>query len=345
MKSEYVFRVAKAIMLSAMLALGISLPACASGDDAQDQSHYQLSFDADTPRQVHVEAQVTVTGQRLRMFLYGQPFLENGWATWVEDLQASTTDGTPVEARLREGGWGSWEIDVPDGTRVNLSYTVNLTQDEYDWDSVGGQDGRPTWSNGAFYGVTRAFFIYSDHDQQMTVQIDRPDGWRMASPWQLLPGADNLYAVPNLDSLVSNALVLGDFDLLSTENGSMRIELALDRQLSAYGEEFLEVLGTLLDEYARIYDGTPDINYVVAIRAADEHDGEAFYSSFNMVVVPERLDGPRIAWAGVLGHELFHLWNGANFLRGEDKSTLEWFTEGFTEYYSSLSLMRTGLID
>ena len=186
MKSEYVFRVAKAIMLSAMLALGISLPACASGDDAQDQSHYQLSFDADTPRQVHVEAQVTVTGQRLRMFLYGQPFLENGWATWVEDLQASTTDGTPVEARLREGGWGSWEIDVPDGTRVNLSYTVNLTQDEYDWDSVGGQDGRPTWSNGAFYGVTRAFFIYSDHDQQMTVQIDRPRRWHMHARWPRL---------------------------------------------------------------------------------------------------------------------------------------------------------------
>lgn len=42
---------------------------------------------------------------------------------------------------------------------------------------------------------------------------------------------------------------------------------------------------------------------------------------------------------------MFHLWNGANFLRGRDDNTIEWFSEGFTEYYASLSMMRTGLID
>jgi len=46
-----------------------------------------------------------------------------------------------------------------------------------------------------------------------------------------------------------------------------------------------------------------------------------------------------------MAHELFHYWNGNFFLVGEDPESLYWFTEGFTEYYASLSLLRTGMID
>ncbi len=333
-----------ALMILWALVSGMVATAAAE-EESKSRSHYHLTFYADTPRLVSVEAEVTVSRQKIKMFLYGQPFLEDGWATWVEDLAVTTSDGTPVEASLIEEGWGSWSVDVEDGTVVNLSYNVHLTHDEYDWDSVGGQDGRPTWKDDAFFGVTRAFFIYSYSDEEMTVRIDKPDSWLMAAPWREYEGEDNLFFVPNLNSLVSNALVLGDFDRRTAKSGEMRIILALDKEISAHGSELISVLHTQLDEYARIFDGTPAITYVVAIRAADEDDGESFYTSFNQVTLKDKLGGPRIVWGSVISHEMFHFWNGGNFLRGTDKATVEWFSEGFTEYYTSLSMFRTRLID
>ena len=46
-----------------------------------------------------------------------------------------------------------------------------------------------------------------------------------------------------------------------------------------------------------------------------------------------------------MGHELFHYWNGNHFLVGKNKADVEWFGEGFTEYYAILTLLRVGLID
>ena len=46
-----------------------------------------------------------------------------------------------------------------------------------------------------------------------------------------------------------------------------------------------------------------------------------------------------------MAHEMFHYWNGANFLVGKNLEDLYWFSEGFTEYYASRSLVRTGVID
>lgn len=344
MKISILFRHVSAGLFACLWVLFPGVGEAHSDEGPGPRAHYRLTFDEDTPRLVTVEAQITVSQQTIRMYIYGQPYLDDGWATWVEGLTATTLDGTPVEARLVDEGWGSWSVAVEDGTVLNLSYTVRLTHDEYDWDSVGGQDARPSWVNGAFYGVTRAFFIYSNTDGASTVRIDKPESWEMASPWEAHQGDDTLFSVPNHDSLVSNVLVLGDFERLTAHNDQMQIIIALDNELSAYGSEFINVIHTMLNEYTRIFDNAPPI-YIVAIRSADEHDGEAFYNSFNQVIMEQALGGSRVVWAGVLSHEMFHLYAGGSYLQGTDKTTVEWFSEGFTEYYTSLSMLRTGLID
>ena len=107
---------------------------------------------------------------------------------------------------------------------------------------------------------------------------------------------------------------------------------------------FVDTFRKQLGAYRMLFGGTPDSIYLVTIRLADEDDGESFENSFNQVILPGRLDQRVIVWANTMGHELFHYWNGNHVLVGKDKSAVEWFGEGFTEYYASLTLFRTGLI-
>ena len=46
----------------------------------------------------------------------------------------------------------------------------------------------------------------------------------------------------------------------------------------------------------------------------------------------------------LLAHELFHAWNGRKVGRQQPEELVYWFSEGFTEYYTRLLLLRSGLM-
>lgn len=46
-----------------------------------------------------------------------------------------------------------------------------------------------------------------------------------------------------------------------------------------------------------------------------------------------------------LAHECFHTWNGGKIVFAQPEEACYWFSEGFTEFYASRLLRRTGLID
>jgi predicted metalloprotease with PDZ domain len=77
---------------------------------------------------------------------------------------------------------------------------------------------------------------------------------------------------------------------------------------------------------------------------AAERDAEAFQNSAAFSEVERLTRVNRIQWAGTVAHELFHSWNGAS-LRPEPYADLQWFSEGFTDYYATRSLAKTAVID
>jgi predicted metalloprotease with PDZ domain len=125
----------------------------------------------------------------------------------------------------------------------------------------------------------------------------------------------------------------------------MTIVLALDKSLAGSVDIFEQTFRKQLAAYRSLFGRTPTSRYLVTIRLADEDDGESFENSFNQVITPARIDQRAIVWANTMGHELFHYWNGNHVLVGAEEKNVEWFHEGFTEYYSSLTLLRTHIID
>jgi len=338
-----------AIALAGLAFLSLALlPKGANSEVDMDRTAtYAVQFEAIETRLAHVQAEMSLSQGTIKMLAWGHPWLPQGWATFVENLHVTDGQGNELATTpVAEDGWGSWTVDAEDGTRVTLTYDVRFNHDQYDWFDAGGQDSRPSYSHGGLYLVSRALFFYSPYAvDEATVELTVPEEWNISAPWPEVEGEPRTYHVDSWSSLVSNMIVVGDHLQRTFAIDEMIVTLAADPSLEDHVNDFEETLRTQLDEYTRLFEGAPNVTYLVAIREADEIEGEAFYNSFSQIMLRDRIDRRRPIWANVLGHELFHYWNGANTLIGVEQARVEWFGEGFTEYYASLTSFRTGILD
>ncbi|MCB0278765.1 MAG: hypothetical protein KDD94_04640 [Calditrichaeota bacterium] len=302
---------------------------------------YELIFDTANPKIAKINASLILQDSTLQMASWGHPYLPNGWATFVKNLTVQSESGERLAYSI--GDNGSWRLDQANGTKVKLTYQVHFSHDQYDWDPAGGIDARPEVRDGVYFLISKALFIYSPGTEKSRIKFTIPKQWQIASSWYEI--GPNEFTTDSWISLVNNALVLGNFKRQVIQNGSMQLILAIDNQLQRHADTFIRILRKQLNEFSRLFHGTPAKNYLINIRLEAIDDGESFNDSFTQVITDQRIDDRYIIWANTMGHEMFHYWNGNNFFVGKDEAKLYWFTEGFTEYYSSLSLLRTAVIN
>lgn len=103
-------------------------------------------------------------------------------------------------------------------------------------------------------------------------------------------------------------------------------------------QEYFAIASVPLD-----VEGTP-------FEGAEITSGTGLHQSLATFLVPETVpERPRESFEvkHLLGHELFHNWNGVQLLRmpEEREARIYWFTEGFTEHMTREILFDAGLID
>ena len=76
---------------------------------------------------------------------------------------------------------------------------------------------------------------------------------------------------------------------------------------------------------------------------AESDDAEAFYRGATFTVTAPPDPGGLLLWGNFLSHELFHFWNGQR-IKGEPRPDRQWSSEGVTEYYANLAVVRSGAI-
>ena len=322
-----------AAILATVLTAG-ALPAAAQ------QARYDLRVGED-PRVLTVTATVTAHDGILTMTPWGYPpSVERGWAAFVEGLEVRSGGRqlarTPVEPT-------GWRVATPDGTLLDLRYTVRLTHDHHDWDPAGGIDARPAALDSAVVWMTKAFIIAPPIDQlEAEVRFTVPDGDRVSTPWQAVAGTTNSFRTTSLDELYNNTVVIGRHIHRELRAGDLRVVLALDPAMAAQDAGITDILSRAISAYRDILGGPVRSRYLVALRRDAVDDGEAFTSSFVQVFRNAPEPARAVVWANTLVHELFHV--GTDQLVAEDQATVEWFNEGFTEYMASRTLVRLGVI-
>jgi len=260
--------------------------------------------------------------------------LADGFASFLHDLKASGADGREV-VLTRNGA--RWRVPDAAGQSLRVQYDVDLSFARQPWPAGNEQAG---YTDGkALFVVSKALFLDCERDGPRAVRFELPAGWSVEAPWErgAAPGS---FTARDSTSLLINSLVLGAFTATTTRAEQFEFTLV---SLGDFGKSTADVAGTLsavVKEFVRIFPRTPPTRYLVTMLAGAEDDGEAYATSFATTLAPPLDEHSRIGWANGCAHELFHFWCG-HLVHGEG-TELVWFTEGFTEYYANLGLVRTG---
>ena len=266
--------------------------------------------------------------------------IPRGWASFVENISAADSRGKrlAVTATQDTGKAPGWIISKGQG-QTTLRYSVNLRFAKESWPPGNEQAG--LWADSALFVVTKALFAAPDKKGSWKVTFDVPSTWRISSPWE--PAGTRSFKVPNRESLLYNTVALGKHGEYRFQSDGFDITLALIGPASAGAPIVRETFEPVLREYLRVFESTPKGRYLMTIFYGDDEDGEGFQNSAAFRTKVPLIKETRLLWGNHLAHELVHMWLGKQ-LRGTNQAETEWFNEGFSEFLSNRSLLRTGMI-
>ena len=328
-----------------MFLFALPVVQCHARNSKQTNLEYEISISKNEIRTVKVVAKLTMQLPYLQMDQFGIPAeISDGWASFVKINTIIDESGNDIvyswDRRQKK-----WLLNILPSTNIIIDYEVTLNHDSYQWNSVGGIDGRPALlSEQTAFWVAKALFIYPQAKMQETIKVtfNLPKEWKVSTPWFKVE--EQTFKAQSLEALLNNALMLGAYHEQQISIDGMSILIAVEPVLAHRIGLFTQTLEKVLLVYKEIFGELPNATYLVCGSKHIFEDGEAFFNSFHQLFVDQDLEERRIVWGNVLAHEMFHYWNGTHFLVGENVNTNSWFSEGFTEYYSNLALVRAGLI-
>ncbi|HUK87968.1 MAG TPA: M1 family aminopeptidase [Terriglobales bacterium] len=279
---------------------------------------------------VSVSLAVPFAPERLYMSTGGTGS-NDGFAGFVRDLRATCGDQAIVYTRAG----AEWLSPSAATGPCTISYRVDLSFTRAKWEAgneqAGYADGR-----GVFLS-SKAVFIETPLSGRRTVRFHVKPGWRFVSPWT---GTADGTLDFGREGMLQDIFAFGDLDEHSSSTALFRTRLVT---FGALRKDTVEV-GRMLDRVTRIYSGifpeTPSSSYVVVLLPGDEADGESYANGFASTLRPPLKGDDKIVWADTIAHEIFHHWCGG-LIKTEDHGEMEWFTEGFTEYFANLALIRS----
>lgn len=165
----------------------------------------------------------------------------------------------------------------------------------------------------------------------------------------------------NYDVLVDSPIHAGDVDIVEFELAGRPIRAAMSREGSWKADEVREELRRITEAATAVFGppetALPFTDYTFIVHVLPDNSGGLEHLNSTVIGVDPWWfadnRGKRRFWS-VAAHEFFHLWNvkrirpavlGPFDYDREVHTTMLWFAEGFTSYYTILINRRANLID
>ena len=318
-----------------MFQILISLLALSSLE-AKAQDFYTVSVEDVANRKVRVNAKLFPKSDTLLMSPYGATHLKYGWATFLNDLVVTNSEGKRVEVNRMDNG-----VFVlahhPKNKQINLSYNVNIHHDQGKWPF--GYKEAAYVNNEMLMATGNALFITRLDVDSAIVNFQLKKPYKVANAWKQI--APYTFVAKGAEELIWTVLAIGNFNLTEIETGNTTLLLAYSDDLSASKRIIESTIKEAVKKYEAIYGGPPSNQaspqskylYVINVDTSYVGGGAAFTNSISILLNKKPTSANEVgttSWNHILIHEIGHLWLGAGSLKGDERT--EWFTEGFTDY-------------
>jgi predicted metalloprotease with PDZ domain len=348
----------------ALLATGASVSAQETGTAALRSApisniRYEVTFDraSAATRRLRVATTFDVDGAGpvlLSLPAWTPGAYEMSWfARWVTGFTAQAVGGAALD--WDEVDYDTWRID----TRGARSVTVRF---DYVADTL---DNAMSWTRPDFamFNGTNIFMYAEgrslDFGAQVTVRTE--PSWRIATgmPRSTTSAAPNTFAAANFHDLVDMPFFVGRFDIDSAQIAGKWTRLAtypVGSVAGAYRNIVWDQLRKMIPPQVAVFGGDVPWDTYTILQIADSTyrgaSGLEHQNSHVDVLTPLALGSDFLP--SLYAHEIFHAWN-VKRLRPEDlwpyvydrpqPTPLLWVSEGITDYYADLALVRGGVTD
>jgi predicted metalloprotease with PDZ domain len=340
------------------LCVGAALWLLAPAAAAQAQSdtvRYTLAVPAPAAKLFRISAEFPSPGDELLASIPawtpGSYEIEN-YARNVSNFSATDGSGKPLV----------WDKRDPDTWRVRAggSGPVRI-QFEYFADSL-DLDKSMILEDFAFFNGTNVFPFEEDKTARPALlTLDLPAGWKVATGLPTAGGA-NRFRARDYDELVDAPTFIGNFQLDAFTAGGKPAQFAVypgSALTEPQRSTLRNAIDRILTEQNEIVGAAPYDSYTVLLYLTETTGGvagglEHANSHFDILplAVAEAFDQALPIVQSLISHETFHLWNvkrirpAAMWPYDYDEwqpTELLWFSEGVNDYYSDVTLLRSGL--
>lgn len=261
----------------------------------------------------------------------------------------ATADGTPLD--WDKVDHDTWRIRQPAGGTRAMTVEYDVLANEL--------DNAKSWARPdfAFFNGTTLFMYPEGRDMSFpsTVTVHTEANWLVTS--QLDSRGSRTYTAPNYHDLVDAPFFVGRFELDSMQMGGKWTRLAT-YPAGAFTAGTRAALWKhhqqMIPPQAAVFGETPWTTYTTMIVIDSTAGGSALeHSASHMGIYPPELIGTLLL-PSITAHEIFHVWNVKRLRPAEmvpyrydiaQPTTLLWVSEGITDYYADLALVRGGIID
>ena len=260
----------------------------------------------------------------------------------VREVHAVDSAGTQIPV---EKGETAWTVRHAPNERLHVVYTLTSTHRK------GGHDAfhRPILEPHLIQvigntGILRPRHL-ADAKRAITVRWKLMPGWTAVSSYGDAP---EVVTTATLDEFRDAVFLASDrLHLVQRAINGTRLDVAIVNDF-AFGDDVLVDLATRVVTAQRAFFAEPGPPYflITAVPLGDqtgEYGGTGLTSSFAVFLSKRFADTQNLAW--LLGHELFHSWNGRVIQPDPPEELMYWFTEGFTNFYARRLLYRAGIVD
>lgn len=266
----------------------------------------------------------------------------------ITDVTAATEGGEPLSVSLDSEI--SWVVDPRGARRIVVRYSAAI-RDASEW-------ARPNnrWflrgTSGMIDGPRTFLYLDGWTLTPSHVTFRLPAGWRIGTG--LVPTTDPaVYWAPSYDVLIDSPVLVGQVVEYRFTAGGVphRAVVDLNGGRPTYDERaFVDMLTRLCETTIGIFGNAPYKDYTFLFAGAG--GGLEHLNSTTIGFNIPRMERDPTTHEGVAAHEFFHTWNVKRIRPAElgpfdytrpVRTVNLWVSEGVTDYYTHLILVRSGL--
>jgi predicted metalloprotease with PDZ domain len=265
----------------------------------------------------------------------------------LQDFRARDHKG--AELPWRKSAKNVWEVETGSGGPVSLSYRLYAAE-------LSVRTSHLDSDHASLEGTATFLCVEGLRERQAVLEIHPPEGWKVATALEPLPGSGLRFGADDYDHLVDCPVEMGDFTESRFEVRGVPHRFVVCGRGNWNARRITEDTAKIVEEAARIFGGLPYPHYTFLCHQVRGGGGGLEHRNSCSIQVDRNAFASGTAYRDLLdlvAHEHFHVWNGksihpAAFDRidygGECYTSLLWIFEGFTTYYGWLLPMRSGLV-